>query len=208
MTVPVMENRSKPENRPVLLFDVMSTLVYEPFNVEVPAFFGMSLEDLLAATHPTAWVQFETGDIDEATLFATFFKDGRELDHDKLRACITNAYRWLDGMQELFADLHDAVFLIHALSNYPAWYRLIEERLELSRYLEWSFVSCDTGVRKPDPEAYLLAVRALGVDPRDCIFVDDRETNCRAARRVGMDAILFRGAESVRSEFVARGLLR
>jgi HAD superfamily hydrolase (TIGR01509 family) len=194
-------------NRPVLLFDVMDTLVHEPFYVEVPAFFGMDLEELLEVKHPTAWAEFETGHIDEATLFSTFFEDGRKFDHQELKACMANAYRWMDGMQELLAELRDAGFSMHALSNYPEWYRLIEERLGLSRYIAWSFVSCDTGVRKPDPQAFLVAVRTLGVDPGDCIFVDDREGNCRAARSVGMDAILFRDAGTLRAELVARDLL-
>ncbi len=203
-----MEYRREPQDRPVLLFDVMGTLVYEPFYVEVPTFFGMGLEELLEAKHPNAWAEFETGHIDEATLFTTFFKDGRKFDHEKLKFCMTNAYRWLDGMKELLTKLREARFSIHALSNYPEWYRLIEERLGLSRYIEWSFVSCHTGVRKPDPEAFMVAVRALGVDPGDCIFVDDQEGNCRASHGVGMDAILFRNAERLRAEFVARDLLR
>ena len=46
-------------SRPVLLFDVMDTLVYEPFHHEMPAFFGLSFDELMAAKHPTAWVEFE-----------------------------------------------------------------------------------------------------------------------------------------------------
>lgn len=34
-------------------------------------------------------------------------------------------------------------------------------------------MSCVTGVRKPEPEAYLLATRGLGVPPDDCLFVGD-----------------------------------
>ncbi len=120
---------------------------------------------------------------------------------------MANAYRWLEGMEELVADLRRAGASLHALSNYSPWYRLIEERLAVSRYVAWSFVSCDTGVRKPDPQAYLGPARALGVDPADCVFVDDREANCRAARAVGMDAIRFRGAGDLRTELERRGLL-
>ena len=40
----------------ILLLDVMGTLVYEPFHTELPAFFGMTLEELYAAKHPTAWI--------------------------------------------------------------------------------------------------------------------------------------------------------
>jgi hypothetical protein len=41
----------------VLLFDIMSTLVLDPFYQEMPRFFGMTFEELLANKHPTAWVQ-------------------------------------------------------------------------------------------------------------------------------------------------------
>ena len=47
--------------RPVLLFDVMETLVEEPFYRAVPAFFGMELDELVRAKHPSAWAEFELG---------------------------------------------------------------------------------------------------------------------------------------------------
>jgi hypothetical protein len=36
---------------------------------------------------------------------------------------------------------------MHVVSNYPVWFQWIEEKLELSRYLEWTFISC-TGTMK------------------------------------------------------------
>ena len=84
--------------RSTLLFDVMGTLVYDPFFVEVPAFFGMTLEELLVAKHPTAWMDFETGTIEEGSLLARFFRDGRSFDHEGLKRCLSSAYRFIDGM--------------------------------------------------------------------------------------------------------------
>lgn len=196
------------EPRPaVLLLDVMDTLVYEPFYVEIPAFFGMSFEELLEAKHPTAWAEFESGTIDEETLLAKFFRDGRDFDHQGLKDCMRDAFRWVEGMEELVAELAGAGHELHALSNYAPWYAMIEERLRLSRFLSWSFVSCDMGVRKPHPEAFRGPVRALGVAPERCLFVDDREGNCRAARREGLEAIHFQGAGALRSELEGRALL-
>ena len=43
---------------------------------------------------------------------------------------------------------------------------------------------------KPDPEAYLLAARRLGVDPRDCIAVEDSPNGLRAAAAARMMALL------------------
>jgi len=193
---------------PLILFDVMDTLVHEPFHTEIPAFFGMTLEELRAVKHPTAWIDFEKGLLDEATYLARFFLDGRPFDHAGLLACLRRAYRWIDGMQPLLAELAGAGHSIHALSNYSVWYRLIEEQLQLSRHLAWSFVSCDTGVRKPDPKAYTGAAETLGVAPSACLFIDDREVNCAAARETGMPAVRFTSAPELRRELAARGLTR
>jgi FMN phosphatase YigB (HAD superfamily) len=190
-----------------LLLDVMDTLVYDPFRHEIPAFFGLTLEELIAQKHPSAWLRFEHGELDEEALLASFFADGRAFDGGAFVEMVRSTYRWLDGVEPLLAELAEANVPMHALSNYPCWYRLIEERLRVSRYVAWSFVSCETGVRKPDPEAYLVASRALGVPPARCLFVDDRERNCVAAREVGMDAIVFTDAVELRRELAARGLL-
>ncbi|MHC5210501.1 MAG: HAD family hydrolase [Planctomycetota bacterium] len=193
---------------PILLLDVMDTLVHEPFFREVPAFFGMSLEELLAAKHPTAWIEFEEGRLSEGEYLQRFFRDGREVDGEALRAHMRRSYRWIEGAPGLLEELHAVGRPMHALSNYPAWYEIIDEELGLSRWLAWSFVSCRTGVRKPDPRAYLGAAETLGVPPAACLFVDDRPQNVEAARGVGMPALLFEDVPALRTELVTRGLLR
>ncbi len=185
----------------------MDTLVREPFYDIVPAFFGVSLETLLREKHPSAWAEFERGEIDEAALRTRFFRDGRDYDHEGMKRAMVDAYAWLPGMQELSAELASAGFALHALSNYPDWYRLIEERLALSRFVAWSFVSCDMGVRKPDPRAYTLPLERLGVPAEECLFIDDRAANCEAASALGIDAIRFTGARELRSVLAQRGLL-
>jgi HAD superfamily hydrolase (TIGR01509 family) len=189
-----------------LLLDVMETLVHEPFHRAVPAFFSMTSAELIPLLQPGTWVEFELGRIDEATLFERFFRDRRAVDGAGLKAAMVAAYAWLDGMEELLAELDGRGVVMHALSNYPIWYRLIEAKLGLSRYLAWTFVSCKTGVRKPDAEAYLGAARALGVSPEELLFVDDRRSNCAAAEAVGMPSLRFVDAPSLRTALRERGL--
>lgn len=192
---------------PVLLLDVMGTLVFDPFYEKVPAFFGMTFEQLLREKHPTAWIEFELGEIDEAQFLPRFFRDERDYDHAGLKETLRASYRWLPGMKQVVGDLAHAGVVMHALSNYSPWYRMIEERTGLSRFVPWSFVSCDTGVRKPDAEAYVGAARALGLAPEACLFVDDRPRNCEAAVQVGMPTIPFCGAETLRAQLQALHLL-
>jgi len=194
-------------NGHVLLLDVMDTLVHDPFHLEIPRFFGVSLRELLPRLRQGAWVSFEQGELQESEFFAQFFADGQPVDGEGLRAAVRAGYRLLPGVESLLGELHARGVPMHALSNYPRWYELIEDAVRLSRWVEWSFVSCRTGLRKPDPAAYRHACRALGVEPSACVFVDDRETNCAAARAEGMQAVQFTDAAALRTALVARGLL-
>jgi HAD superfamily hydrolase (TIGR01509 family) len=190
-----------------LLFDVMGTLVHEPFFETVPAALGMTLDEIIEHKHPTAWVEFEHGVIDEAAFRAKFFADGRDYPHERMKAAMIDAYQWLDGTEAILRELSERGHALYLLSNYPCWYQHIEDKLQLSRYAAWSFVSCDTGVRKPDPEAYLGPARTLGCAPSELLFVDDRGINCKAAAEVGLDAIKFSDATALRRALVERALL-
>ncbi len=191
----------------ILLLDVMGTLVYDPFYVEVPAFFGMSLDELMKVKHPRAWLDFEFGRCDEATFLANFFADGRAYDHEGLKRAMFESYRFLDGIEQLLDDLRTAGVTMHLASNYAPWYRAIEERLELERYAPWTFVSCNWGLRKPDAAVYQGLIERLDRDPGELVFVDDAEINCAAAEALGMVGHRFRTADILRRELKAQGLL-
>jgi len=186
----------------------MDTLVRDPFFTHMAPFFGLSFEELLAAKHPRSWGEFELGRIGEAELYARFFRDGRAIDGPAFKQHVQNAYAWIDGMEPLVRELHARGIDMHLLSNYPEWYRLCDAQVGVSRFVEPSFVSCKTGVRKPAPEAYLHACTALGAPPESCLFIDDREPNCAAARALNLDALRFDGdVAALRAQLGQRNLL-
>lgn len=178
-------------DRKIALVDVMDTLVRDPFFTGFPRFHGLSTEALLDAKDPAAWGRFERGEIDENTYVRTAFKDGRWFDVQALRQMLVKEYAWLDGMEPLLASMKARGVEVYALSNYPVWYQLIEDKLQLSRYLSWRFVSCRTGFRKPSVEAYQAPLLQLAVDPAQCIFIDDRTSNCEAAESLGIRSHRF-----------------
>lgn len=177
----------------VILWDLMDTLVRDPFFTHMAPFFGLSFEQLLEHKHPSAWLEFELGAIDEGELFARVFRDGRPVDGQGLKRSMQAGYRFIDGIEPLLRELKSRRVPMHLLSNYPPWYDLCDAQTGFSSFVEPSFVSCKTGVRKPDREAYLGACRALDKEPERCLFIDDRAKNCRAAEAAGLHAIHFRG---------------
>ena len=49
--------------------------------------------------------------------------------------------------------------------------------------------SSKAGVRKPDPRIYLMMCDLLGVQPENCVYLDDLGINCKPAAGLGMKAI-------------------
>ncbi|MBW1760126.1 MAG: HAD family phosphatase [Deltaproteobacteria bacterium] len=193
--------------RSIVLWDVMGTLVHDPFFVEMPEFFGTTFDAMFEAKHPSAWMEFELGQRSEEDFLESFFADGRDFDRRGFVRTVRSSYRWLPGVEELLAELGEAGCTMHAFSNYPVWYRLIEERLKLSRFLDWTFVSCITGLRKPDPAAYTHVLSKLRVPAERCVFVDDRNSNCEAARQCGIRSLRFDGVGPLRASLRDAGVL-
>jgi putative hydrolase of the HAD superfamily len=55
--------------------------------------------------------------------------------------------------------------------------------------------SCSVGVAKPDRRIYEIAADRLGLEPSDCLFVDDQPAFAEGAIAAGMDAVLIRQPE-------------
>ena len=51
-------------------------------------------------------------------------------------------------------------------------------------------LSGEVGMRKPEPEIFRHAAHELGLDPAECVFVDDMEPNVAAAQACGMTSVL------------------
>jgi putative hydrolase of the HAD superfamily len=56
-------------------------------------------------------------------------------------------------------------------------------------------ISAEVGMRKPEERIFRHAVELLGLEPQDCVFVDDLEANVTAAEAIGMTGVLHREPE-------------
>jgi len=104
-------------------------------------------------------------------------------------------------LARLRADGHRLGLISMCAPDAPAMWRASP----LEGTVDVEVFSCDVGLRKPDPEIYLLATERLGVAPQACLYVGDgsyRELSGAAA--VGMRPVLIRDpaeeAEMLRPE--------
>lgn len=64
---------------------------------------------------------------------------------------------------------------------------------------DYVFVGSDNQIFKPDRRAFQRVLLTVGCDARQCIVVDDDETNCRVARSIGCQAVHFEPADAASS---------
>ena len=62
-------------------------------------------------------------------------------------------------------------------------------------------LSSTIGAIKPSPAAYEAIAEALGVQPEECVMVDDMPSNVEGAERVGMRGVVFYSTEQFEREF-------
>ena len=101
-------------------------------------------------------------------------------------------YYAIDWIKEIKA----AGFQMLYLSNY--YEGLMEanpEALEFLPFMDGGIFSCDVKMIKPHLDIYEEILKKYGLQAEECLFIDDRQANVDAAKKVGMHTFLFEGYE-------------
>jgi HAD superfamily hydrolase (TIGR01509 family) len=109
---------------------------------------------------------------------------------DRVIAAVERSVPWRPGAVELLANLREeGVPCALVTMSYRRFVAPI-----LSALPEGTFTHVVTGDAvlhgKPHPEPYLKAARALGVDPADCLAIEDSNTGVRSAEAAGCTVLV------------------
>ncbi|MGI9531898.1 beta-phosphoglucomutase [Lutimonas sp.] len=101
-----------------------------------------------------------------------------EMDHSEI----------LPGIDDLlhYLKLNKVPFSLGSASKNA---RLILETLELLDLFDAIVDGNDVSTAKPDPEVFLIAAQKLGVDPENCIVIEDAQAGIEAANKANMLSI-------------------
>ncbi len=153
-----------------------------------------AFDERLALVDPRGFMG--TGQMSEAAYrrrFMDVFERG-DLDAD---AFMVDMWDWYCG--ELDTELVEFVrglrpaYQTAILSNSADGARREEQRrYGFEQLVDVIIYSHEVGLEKPDPRIYALACDRLGVQPREMVFLDDKECIVESARRFGIYAIHHR----------------
>lgn len=90
------------------------------------------------------------------------------------------------------------------------WYLSKQALLPKKIYKKFNevIVSCDVGIRKPNPRIYKLILKKLKLSPRQTLFIDNQEWNLKPAKKLRMKTILFKDNKKLFENKIWRNLFK
>lgn len=107
----------------------------------------------------------------------------------------------------LVRELQSAGFKTGLLSNCPPSGSAKARANGAADLFEVAMFSCEVGFMKPDPQAFNVLIKKLGVTMPEFIFIDDMPKSLESAVALGFTPILFRSAAQARQELVQLGVI-
>jgi len=178
---------------PLLAFDLMGTLLSDPYWEALEAATKRASADLETLGFREPYHQLECGNLTEAAYWEFFRCQGVNVDVQQFHRVRASGYSWLGGMRELLSN-HSATFRTVIASNYPNWIEEIRAEMFTELDVGW-YASCQHGERKPAPAFFEGLCAEYGVGIRDLILIDDKKPNVDSVCAMGGKGIVFISAE-------------
>ena len=113
--------------------------------------------------------------------------DGGPVPPDGLLGRMFAASETVPAMYDLLRSARAADVRTCLLSN--SWGSEWYDRTGFAELFDGVVISCEVGMRKPEPEIFAHAAKLIGLPADACVFVDDVQANIDAAEACGMTGV-------------------
>lgn len=190
----------------VLVFDFGGPVLLTPFELRAVGERSLGVPaGTLAWTGPfdpdsdEDWRVFQAGGMNEREYWARRCRDFADLSGEPAEMPFFMAHLYSGSEDELvrpearrlIADAKAAGIPVGVLTNDLTAFHDQDwlDRMTVLREFDAMVDGRTDGVHKPDPRAYLLMAERMGVEPSDCVFIDDQPGNLAGAEAVGMQSV-------------------
>jgi HAD superfamily hydrolase (TIGR01509 family) len=120
--------------------------------------------------------------------------------HDTIEHLYKNEIPLVESARHLLESL-DSYKLAVATSREKHLAQSIMARHSILNYFDAGVYREDVKLGKPNPEVFLRAAKALGVDPSECVVVEDARNGFRAGKAAGMFVIALKAQHNESQDF-------
>lgn len=127
----------------------------------------------------------------------------------KAKSIFCNYYEYRDydnNVINLLINLKNNEYNIYILSNNNSETIRYLKNKECASYIDGWLSSSECHITKPNLEIYNLFYQKFNLDPKESLFIDDKEKNIIAGKETGMDGIVFTNYDNLKLELLNRGI--
>jgi putative hydrolase of the HAD superfamily len=183
----------------IFIFDMFGVVVRWSSDVVVPewcSYAKVSESEFRSSTKPD-FELCETGKISMQELWARIGKR-YNVSPSELERIFINCFDEIARLDDAVVDIIRPLPVSMLSNQFPLHFELCRKK-GWHNFFSKVFVSFELGFLKPDLRVYSFVAEKLGVKPSEIIFVDDKEENVDAAKKAGMNGIVFKNAVQLKS---------
>ncbi len=116
-------------------------------------------------------------------------------------ALLANGVQVVDGVVETLETFYGRVQMGIVTGSLRDHFDIVHAQTNLLPFFDFVLAREDYEEAKPHPDAYLTAMRLHGLQPDDCVVVEDSERGCIAAAAAGLRVLAVPNALSKYGDF-------
>ncbi|MCL5784883.1 MAG: HAD-IA family hydrolase [Patescibacteria group bacterium] len=151
--------------------------------------------------NPETWHKAGLGLIDDEVAFEEMAKN-HQVDSQTVKEWLFSKRKPNLEVFELLSKFKPEIKKAIVSNSLKSIFHQFMDQYQLKDKFDVVIVSAEEQVKKPDPEIFLRAYQRLGVDPSECLFVDNDQGHIEAAEKLGMQGILFINPNDLKDKLV------
>ncbi|MEK7095981.1 MAG: HAD family phosphatase [Patescibacteria group bacterium] len=198
----------------IIIFDLGNTVLTNDWHVPqhrlekaFVEYFNISMENMENAWHK-CWPRFSLGKMTEEEFWQDFLRQAgaENIGILQARKIWSSHQKPIESMLDLLVKLKQNYKLAALTTISREWLDYKIQKFELNKYFDVIVSSGYSGFGKDNPRIYDLIIDKLGVNPENCLLIDDSEAVIELAHKKNIQTILFTGQRNLETKLEKMGV--
>ena len=193
-----------------VIFDiggVFSTTILERMASDLAKKHGFNPGEMIRCIH-SRWPDYKLGRIGSSEFWQAFIESSGIGETAEFLEKLSLSYiEEIPGVAGIPKKLRRKYKTAVLSNNVESWMKKFRQMFDTESMFDLVVSSHEVGMHKPNKDFFDYCLEKLGgLNPEECIFVDDQDNNSRAAKSYGFNVIQFKSAGQLKKELKNMGV--
>jgi epoxide hydrolase-like predicted phosphatase len=128
-------------------------------------------------------------------------------DANELEQKLFDVYQIVEETEKIVKQLRKKYKVYFLSDNFKERVEDANKKYGFIQWFDGGVFSHVVGVKKPNQRIYELAIKEIGLKPKEMLFIDDKEINLPPAEKLGMKTLLYKNSRQLEDDLTIMKLL-